>query len=74
MGTQVSDSTITHDRVIQILIRIRQEWEDGMSGYSLIEVDGSVGFLLFDFARMLGLTREEMRLALGSLVDEIHEY
>ena len=74
MSTQVSVPTIPRIQVVQILMRIRHEWEDGAQGDSLIEMDGSVGYLLYDIAEMLGLSDEEMRLALGSLVDEIDEY
>ena len=74
MSTQVSVPTIPRIQVVQILMRIRHEWEDGAQGDSLIEMDGSVGYLLYDIAEMLGLTDDEKRLALGSLVDEIDEY
>ena len=74
MATQLNTLAISRTHVIQALMHIRHEWEDGAHGSSLIEIDGSVGFLLHDIAQMLGLTSEEMRLALGDLVDEIDEY
>ena len=74
MDTQGSDAAISRTQVVQVLMRIRHEWEDGAQGISLIEMDGSVGYLLHDIAQLLGLTNDEMKLALGVLVDDIHNY
>jgi hypothetical protein len=68
MSVRISNHAIARAHVVSALMHIRHEWEEGARGISLIDMDGSVGYILYDFAQLLGLTEEEMRLALGALV------
>ena len=52
-------------QAVQALQTLRGEWETAAQGIPLDEIEGSVGMMLDDFARLLGLTREECIKALG---------
>jgi hypothetical protein len=56
---------IERPQVVQAIQKMREEWEEAAEGASLNKVKGSVGYLLDDFARLLGLTPEECAQALG---------
>ena len=56
---------ITRAQVIQAIQTLRQEWEEAAEGIPLNQMDGNVGMMLDDFARLLGLTPEECIQALG---------
>jgi hypothetical protein len=73
MSIRTQNFAISRAHVVSALMRIRHEWEDGAQGISLIDMDGSVGYILYDFTQLLGLTEEETRLALGALWEEIQE-
>jgi hypothetical protein len=57
--------------VVRALMTVRHEWETAARGDNLTEIQGSVGYLLFDIARVLNLSHEEMRAALGDIFDDI---
>ena len=52
--------------VINSLANIRKEWESATEGESLVDVQSSVGLLLFDVVMALGLNRIEQEQVLGS--------
>ena len=68
-----SPLTITQTEVIQALKVIRNQWEDAAQGDSLTQINGNVGYLLFDVAVALGLAGKDLRIALGDLADEVVE-
>jgi hypothetical protein len=55
------------DRTLALegLSAFRQEWQSVAGSGSLIDVSASVGLMLFDFTRRLGLTPEEQAQVLG---------
>jgi hypothetical protein len=73
MDTHYPPTVISKTQVIQALMRIRHEWETAALGDSLIQITGSVGFLLFDIAISLGLEGRDLKVALGDLADEVLE-
>ena len=73
MDIQVYTQTITRTQVVQAIMKIRHEWEDAAGGDSLVEVNVSVGYLLADVAAALGLTGNELKLALGDIAVELAE-
>ena len=73
MDIQVDTPTITRAQVVQAIMKIRHEWEDAARGDSLVEINGSVGYLLADIAVALGLTDSELKLALGDIAVELAE-
>lgn len=73
MAMQVSELVIPRSKVVQAIMKIRHEWETAARGDSLVEANGSVGYLLADMAVGLGLSESELRLALGEVADELAE-
>lgn len=73
MAMQVSELVIPRSKVVQAIMKIRHEWETAARGDSLVETNGSVGYLLADMAVGLGLSESELRLALGEVADELAE-
>ena len=71
MDETVSLVTISRTEVIQALTVIRNEWENAAQGDSLTQIEGNVGYLLYDIAVALGLEERDLRLALGDLAEEI---
>ena len=71
MDIQVYVQTITRAQAVQAIMNIRHEWEEAAGGVSLVEVNGSVGYLLADVAVALGLTGNELKLALGDIALEL---
>lgn len=50
---------IERTRAISAIKTLRQEWQDA-AGDDLYQVEGNVGMLLDDVARLLGITPEEL--------------
>ena len=50
---------INRQEIIQALANIRREWEEAADGEPLEFVEGSVGLLLDDVARAIGLDQEK---------------
>jgi hypothetical protein len=73
MAMQVSELVIPRSKVVQAIMKIWHEWETAARGDSLVETNGSVGYLLADMAVGLGLSESELRLALGEVADELAE-
>jgi hypothetical protein len=71
METQVAHHPLTRAQAVRAIRNIRREWETATRGTSLVETNGSVGYLLADFAVGLGLSSDELKLALGELADEL---
>ena len=71
MATQVLLSDIPRTKAVKAIMSIRHEWETEARGDSLLFMEASVGFLLYDVAEALGLTTEEMKLALGGLASDL---
>lgn len=62
------------ERAVCAIRAIRQDWENLVSGQSLIDTQGSVGLLLADLVCHLGLNRTEQVTALGeSLFVELEQ-
>ena len=59
---------IERAQVIQAIRTLREDWETA-AGNDLYQVEGNVGLMLDDIARLLGLTPEECALALGHTLD-----
>lgn len=67
-----ADHPVPRSALIRALARVRAEWEEAAGEDSLIEMQASVGLLLADIARALGLTPLEQIEALGSeMVEEL---
>lgn len=63
---------LDRDQAISGIARVRQEWEELAGSESLIKVNGSIGFILADIVKALGLNGEDEILTLGSnLAQEI---
>ena len=71
MATQIANYMLTRTQVVQAFMRIRHDWETAARGDSLLEVNGSVGYLLADLAVALGLTGNDLKLALGDVAEEL---
>jgi hypothetical protein len=71
MVTQVTHHPLTRAQIVGTISNIRREWETASLGNSLVETNGSVGYLLVDFAVGLGLSGDELKQALGELADEL---
>lgn len=67
MTTVLRVRILDRDEAIGGLMKLRQEWEE--TGADLLETQASVGELLSDTARMIGLSSDEQRAALG---DELY--
>ncbi len=66
------DHPVPRFALVRALARVRAEWEEAAGEDSLIEMQGSVGLLLADIARALGLSPVEQIEALGSeMVEEL---
>ena len=52
-------------QAIQAIRTLRGEWEDAAQGIPLDKIEGNVGMMLDDIARLLGLTQEECIKVLG---------
>ena len=70
MLTQTQSVIFIQPRTIDVISRIREEWEEVAEGESLVDVKGSVGMLLAEIAEALGLSPEEQRAALGAKLFE----
>ncbi len=74
MKTYSNHNSIAREQVVQTLMDLRREFETASLGYSLLDIQTSVGLILSDFADNLGLCDCEKRLALGAdLVDELDD-
>ena len=58
-------ATLDRTLALENLSDFRQEWESMAGNGSLIDVSASVGLMLFDFTRRLGLTPAEQVQVLG---------
>jgi hypothetical protein len=67
MATVLRVRVLDRDEAIGGLMKLRQEWQE--TGADLLETQASVGELLGDAARMIGLSSDEQRAALG---DELY--
>ena len=77
LALQVQDeqSTITRAQMLESLASLRQDWEKTANGESLLQIEGSVGLILYDFAAKLNLGVEERQLLLGvSLSEELSAF
>lgn len=70
MAVQVNDYAISRMQAVKAMMGIRHEWEDHAKGESLLNIEASVGYLLYDIALALNLNQQEIKLALGDLADE----
>ena len=52
--------------VTDVLTRFRQEWELAADGRSLVEVQGSVGLILFDLVMLLNFSTGNIAKVLGT--------
>jgi hypothetical protein len=61
--------------IIDVLIKVRQEWELVAEGKSLLHHEGRVGLLLFDIVTKLNISTKDQRHLLGfSLFDEVTDF
>jgi hypothetical protein len=77
LALQFLDSPVApvKTRVVESLALLRKEWEAAAEGESLLNIEGSVGLLLFDIVNRLELTVEEQRVLLGKdLFDEMASF
>lgn len=47
------------------LTALRTDWQEAAGGENLLEVNGSIGYLLLDVCCLLELTPEETEMVLG---------
>ena len=73
MDTIRSPLIIGQAEVIQALTVIRNQWEEAAQGDPLTQINGNVGYILFDVAVALGLRGDDLTTALGDLADEAAE-
>lgn len=60
------DQTVSNNNnFISALVKVRLEWEQAVSGTSLVETHASVGLLLGDIVSLLDLSTEERAVILG---------
>jgi len=52
---------IERPQAIQAIKMLRGEWEEAAQGIPLDKINGSVGMMLDDIARLLGLSPEELK-------------
>lgn len=52
-------------KIIEVLAALRSEWENAANGESLVNVNGSIGLILFDMVVRLGLSTEDANVLLG---------
>ena len=64
MATSRIVRLLDKDAAIQGLQRVRQDWELAAGG-DLVQVHGSVGLLLADVSRAIGLNDSDRKQALG---------
>ena len=61
-------------KAISILSKFREEWQEGASGKSLLEVEGNIGMVLADLVNSFELASHEQSLVLGpQLFEEMRE-
>jgi hypothetical protein len=66
--------TPTPPRVIEVLARMRAEWQNAAAGASLLETEGNVGLILADIVNCLGLNADEQARVLGQpLFNEVRD-
>jgi hypothetical protein len=67
-NSQIQDQTTssTQPKIIEVLAALRSEWENAANGQSLVNVNGSIGLILFDIIGRLGLSSEDTSVLLGS--------
>jgi hypothetical protein len=51
---------IDRAQAIQAIKTLQDEWQEAAQGIPLHEIEGNVGMMLDDFARLLGITPEEL--------------
>jgi hypothetical protein len=74
MKTYSNHQMIAREQVVQTLMDLRREFETASLGYSLLDMQTSVGLILSDIADNLGLCDCEKRQALGpDLVNELDD-
>jgi hypothetical protein len=62
-------------RMILALADFRKEWQEAVSGGSLLKVEAPVGLLLSDIADRLELTNQERHVVLGGrLINEVEAH
>lgn len=71
MKTTTSRHAIDRVKAVGAIMQVRHEWEEAAQGDSLLQVNGCVGYLLADVAAGLGLSNEELQLALGPIADDL---
>ena len=57
---------LARPNVVEVLANFRQEWELSADGESLVDIQGSIGLILFDLVIGLALIRYEQVQVLGS--------
>ena len=70
-GLTKIDTSLNRDQVILALRGLAQEWKDAGDGESLLTKEASVGLILYDVAKALGLTYHEQEQILRSDLFEI---
>lgn len=74
---QIPDLQLSSDQtpIIETLTTIRTEWELVADGKSLLNLEGSVGLILFDIVTRLNIPVDEQQFLLGSaLFEEVAEF
>ena len=70
-----SPSVSVKTRVVESLALLRKDWEVAAEGESLLNIEGSVGLILFDIVTRLELNVDEQRVLLGNaLFEEIKNF
>jgi len=73
IGLTKIDTSLSRDQIIQALRRLAEEWQETAAedDNSLLDIEGSVGLLLYDVVIALGLTYQEQEQVLGSDLQSI---
>ena len=62
-------------RMVQALADLRREWQETLTGMSLLDAPAPVGLLLSDIADRLGLSSQERHVMLGGkLINEVNAF
>ena len=72
LALQLLDSPVApvKTRLVESLALLRKDWEVAAEGESLLNIEGSVGLILFDIVSRLELNVDEQRVLLGNALFE----
>ncbi len=68
MLAEIQPTVITRSNLVDTMAVIRREWQEATQNGNLLDVSGSIGFLLVDLVDSLDFTREEKVKALGGFL------